>query len=237
MNLYNSISRRRSCRSYQEANLSNKELEAIKDALENFRLLYPDLPLKFRFASETKGMFNVKAPHYLVISGSGKAGEQVNAGFIGQQLVLWLDAHDYGAVWLGGSKDSTETFSKSDIIVMAFGWPAGPFRRSLEEFKRKPIENITNDPLNNCIQAVHLAPSGMNFQPWYLKKKDNKVLFYREILKPHLALAYKLTRIDMGIALCHYFLACEKEGRTFNFTLGGQAPRIRGYKYYGYVES
>ena len=187
--------------------MSEKELVTIREALENFQPLFPDLPLKYRFASETKGMFNVKAPHYLVISGSGKAGEQVNAGFIGQQLVLWLDAHDYGAVWLGGSKDSTETFSKSDIIVMAFGWPAGPFRRSLEEFKRKPIENITNDPLNNCIQAVHLAPSGMNFQPWHLKKKDNKVLFYREILKPHLALAYKLTRIDMGIALCHYFLA------------------------------
>ena len=236
MDLFDSISRRKACRHYVAEPLSDKELLEIETALKAFKPLYPDAPLDYRFASETKGIFHVKAPHYLIISGEGKKGEEENAGFIGQQLMLWLDSHELGGVWLGASKDATKGRSKFDIIVLAFGKPEGWPHRKISEFKRKAISDITNSPNDECIKAVHLAPSGMNIQPWYLEKTRDKVLLYRQLLKPPMSLVYKLTRIDMGIALCHYAVACGHFGKPFRFHPGGNAQAKKGYQYLGYVD-
>lgn len=236
MDLFDSIRRRKASRNYLADPLSEKQLEEIKTALNTFKPLYPDAPLNVRFAYETKGIFHVKAPHYLIISGQGKKGEEENAGFIGQQLMLWLDSHGLGGVWLGASRDATKERSHLDIIVLAFGKPQGSPHRTLSEFKRKPISAITNAPNDECIKAVHLAPSGLNLQPWYLEKTRDKLLFYRQLLKPPMSLAYKLTRVDMGIALCHYAVACGHFGKPFRFHAGGHAEAKRGYQYHGYVD-
>ena len=236
MDLYDSISRRKACRNYLAEPLSEKQLEEIKTALNTFRPLLPDTPLNYRLASETKGLFHVKAPHYLIISGQGIKGEEENAGFIGQQLMLWLDSHELGGVWLGGSRDATKDRSSSDIIVLAFGKTEGSPHRTISEFKRKHISDITNSPNDECIKAVHLAPSGMNIQPWYLEKIGGKLLIYRQLLKPPMSLVYKLTRVDMGIALCHYAVACEHFGKPFHFHPGGNTEAKKGYQYLGYVD-
>ncbi len=235
MDLYHSISRRKSCRKYRQEPLTTNQLDEIKKTLDLFEPLYPDAPIRYRFASKTKGIFHVKAPHYLLFSGRGKEGEQENAGFIGQKLMLWLNAHDLGGVWLGGSKDATKQRSGTDIIVLAFGKPEGSPHRKLSEFKRKPILEITNASEDECIKAVHLAPSGLNVQPWYLEKKEDTLNFYRQILKPPMSLAYKLTHVDMGIALCHYAVACDHFGRSFRFHAGGNAERKKGYEFFGEV--
>ncbi len=236
MDLFDSISQRKSCRKYIAKPLSKEQLEEIKTALNTFEPLYPDTPLNYRFTTETKGMFHVKAPHYLIISGQGKKGEQENAGFIGQQFMLWLNSHELGGVWLGASKDATKAHNSSDIIVIAFGKPDGSPHRTLSEFKRKRISDITNIPNNECIKAVHLAPSGMNIQPWYFEKTNGKLFIYRQLLKPPMSLAYKLMRVDMGIALCHYAVACKHFGKPFHFNAGGNAEAKKGYEFYGYAD-
>ncbi|NLA96571.1 MAG: hypothetical protein GX838_07010 [Clostridiaceae bacterium] len=68
MDLFDSISRRKACRKYITEALSEKQLAEIKTVLNAFKPLYQDAPLNYRFASETKGMFHVNAPHYLIIS-------------------------------------------------------------------------------------------------------------------------------------------------------------------------
>ncbi|MCC6103268.1 MAG: hypothetical protein LIV22_05500, partial [Olegusella sp.] len=101
------------------------------------------------------------------------------------------------------------------------------------EFKRKPIDEITNAPDDPCIQAVRLAPSGMNLQPWYLEKADNKTLLYEQVLKPPVSLAYRKTAVDMGIALCHYALACRRFGKPFSFERQSGLGDKRGYRLFG----
>lgn len=236
MNLYASISKRKSCRNYRQEQLDTNKLEEIKKALSSFDLLFPDAPIEYRFTDETKGLFNVKAPHYLVFSGQGKEGELENAGFIGQRLMLWLNAHDLGGVWLGGSKDAGKLRNRSDIIVLAFGIPEGSPHRDISEFKRKPIAEITNASYDEYIKAIHLAPSGMNIQPWYLEENGNKLVFYRQILKGPISLAYKLTGVDMGIALCHYAVACEYYGKPFHFSTSNNGQEKKGYEFFGEVE-
>ncbi len=235
MDLFNSISKRKACRNYISEPFSQLELEEVKEVIKSFEPLFPDVPLDYRFVTETKGMFHVKAPHYLVISGKGKEGEQENAGFIGQQLMLWLNARGLGGVWLGASRDASENRESSDIIVIAFGKVEGSPNRELSEFKRKDISEITNDPEDKGIKAIHLAPSGINIQPWYFEKRDGKLLVYRQILKPPMSLVYKLTKVDMGIALCHYAVASRHYGADFFFQVGKSTTEKKGYEFFGYA--
>lgn len=236
MNLYHSIPQRKSCRKYDMQPLGQDFFDEIEEAVQGFDRLYPDVPLKHRFTRKVRGQFKAEAPHYLIVSGQGKPGELENTGFLFQQLVLWFDTREIGSVWLGSSKDAEGTKTGQDIIVLAFGRPTEQLHRTKDQFKRDPIESITNAPEDLCIQAAHLAPSGMNTQPWYFQKQNEKVLVYEKKLKPPVSLVYKLSDIDMGIGLCHYALACKETGKTFRFSHQTALPKKPGYKPFGIIE-
>ena len=233
MDLFEAIARRKSCRSYTGQPFDSGQLDEIRKAIDGFEPLYPDVPLAYRFATETKGLFRIEAPHYLIVSGQGKDGESENAGFIYQQLVLWFDTRDIGSVWLGKTRDVEQNPNGKDIITIAFGQPKETAHRSESEFKRKPIGEITNAPEDPCIQAVHMAPSGMNLQPWYLEKADDKILLYEQVLRPPVSLAYKKTAVDMGIALCHYAIACKHFDKPFAFERQNSGKDKKGYRLFG----
>lgn len=233
MQLYTSIARRKSCRSYDMNPLPKEMLAQIEAVIKEFPALYPERKLSYRFASKTKGRFGVSAPHYLVISGEGKPRELENAGFLFEHLALWLDSVGLGCVWLGGSKDVDMPDAKNDIIIIGFGKTEGSPHRPASAFKRKDIEKITNAPDDFCMQAVHLAPSGINLQPWFFEKTADSVLVYRQIIKPPVSLLYKKTELDMGIALCHYALACKEIDQSFSFAPDTCLPKKSGYVPFG----
>lgn len=233
MNLYPSISTRKSCRSYDPSPLDPATLAQIDDAIKTFTPLIPDAPLSWRIVNQVKGFYHVRAPHYLIISGKGQTDEKVNAGFLFQQLVLWFDAMNLGCVWLGESKDAGAARAKTDIITIAFGRPIEPAHRTAQEFKRKEIAAITNAPNHPCIQAAHLAPSGMNLQPWFFDLQQEKVFLYQQRLKPPFSLVYKHTEVDMGIVLCHYYLACTEYNRPFSFSRADTLPEKAGFIPFG----
>ncbi|MDL2253465.1 hypothetical protein LJC49_05245 [Ruminococcaceae bacterium OttesenSCG-928-I18] len=235
MNLYHSITRRKSCRSYQMQPLEAEWIDKMQDAVKDFEPLYPGLPLTHRLTKKVTGRFQVQAPHYLIISGQGAPGEMEQLGFLYEQLVLWFDAMEIGCVWLGASKDAEASARSGDIIVIGFGRTAEPVHRTRDQFNRKPIEDITNAPDDVCIQAAHLAPSGMNTQPWYFEKAEAEVLVYKQKLKPPVSLLYKHSDIDMGIGLCHYALACKETGRPFRFTRENTLPGKAGYLPFGRI--
>lgn len=236
MDLFNYIFKRKSCRKYILEPLSSNQLNNIKKKLDSFELLFKDAPISYRFVSETKGMFHVLAPHYLVFSGVGKDGEQENVGFIGQQLMLWLNSQNIGGIWLGATRDVRPDRSNSDIVVIAFGRSATPIFRELSEFKRKDLATISNIPENKFIKAAHLAPSGLNLQPWYFEKVTGKLLLYRQILNPITALAYKLTKVDIGIVLSHFYISFKHFNKDFKFYKTDLNQPKKGYKYFGYLD-
>ena len=233
MDLFEAINRRKSCRSYAGQPFDGERLDEIRRAIDGFEPLYPDVPLQYRFSTDTKGLFRVEAPHYLIVSGQGKDGEPESAGFLYQQLILWFDLHEIGSVWLGKTRDVDQSANGKDIITIAFGQPRETVHRSESEFKRKPIGEITNAPEDPCIRAVRLAPSGMNLQPWYLEKTGDRILLYEQILKPPVSLAYKKTAVDMGIALCHYALARKHFGKPFAFERQNGGGDRKGYRLFG----
>lgn len=236
MDLFDYIYKRKSCRKYILEHLSSDVLKEIESKLENFELLFKDVPISYRFVSETKGMFHVLAPHYLVFSGVGKDGEQENVGFIGQQLMLWLNSQNIGGVWLGASRDISSDHSSSDIVIIAFGRSDESIFRDTSEFRRKDIAEISNIADNAFIQAAHLAPSGLNLQPWYFNKVDDKLLIYQEIIKPPKSLLYKLTKVDIGIVLAHLYITSKHLKKDFKFYTTDLNKDMKGYKYFGYID-
>ena len=120
MDLYASIFKRKACRDFTQEPLPEQIFEKISQAIEGFQPLYPDEPLRYRFVTQTKGLFGVRAPHYLIVSGEGRDGEKESCGFIFQQLTLWFNAHGIGSVWLGVAKEKKHGRNQRDLMTLAF---------------------------------------------------------------------------------------------------------------------
>jgi len=198
------IRKRKSVRKYDLTPLDAATLEKVRVQIENLTPLYPDIRYSIELTNKTKGMFNVKAPHYLIFGSEEKEGAYENIGFIGQQLDLFFSELGLGACWLGAAKpEEKEASTLPYVICMSFGNPAEHVHRELSEFKRKPLSSIS-EGIDDRLEAARLAPSGMNAQNWYFIAEDDKIYCYRK--KPNPLLGFMLNKlgcIDMGIALCH----------------------------------
>jgi nitroreductase len=204
-------------------------LAKARDKLKALVPLFPEIKYSVTIADRTKGLLaqGSGASSFLVFRSEAKEGAYENIGFIGQQMDLWFSENGLGSCWLGMAKPN-EDGDLSYVISMAFGKPAGSAHRSLADFNRKPLSEIS-DGSDPRLEAARLAPSGMNAQGWYFSASGGKIRCYRK--KPGIIAPEKLGRIDMGIALWH--IASETE--SFRFAKEPNVPERKGYIYSGTV--
>ena len=228
------IRKRKSIRKYDLAPLDADALELVRAQMQNVKPLYPDIRYSVEIVSKTKGMFNVKAPHYLIFASEEKDGANENIGFIGQQLDLYFSGSGLGSCWLGAAKpEEKEETALPFMICMAFGRPIEPLHRELSGFKRKPLSEIS-EGADERLEAARLAPSAMNAQNWYFSASSGKIHCYRKKSNPLVGFIYnKMHCIDMGIALCHI----AQESEDFKFSRETGVPERKGYVYTGTVSS
>ncbi|MDD5065707.1 MAG: nitroreductase family protein [bacterium] len=60
------------------------------------------------------------------------------------------------------------------------------------------------------LECVRLAPSGINIQPWRVIKEVNKPVFHFFARDNAVFLGIKPHSMELGIAMCHFELACEE---------------------------
>jgi nitroreductase len=228
------IRKRKSIRKYSTEPFNTAKLEWVQEQIAAVKPLYPNIRYKVEIVSKTKGLFNVKAPHYLIFSSEEIDGYHENIGFIGQQLDLALSANGIGTCWLGASKPiENEKSALSYVIAISFGTPNEPLHRSLSEFKRKPLSAISEgeDPR---LEAARLAPSAVNSQNWFFATDGGKIHCYRKRINPIAGLIYnRMNQIDMGIAIYH--IAAESD--SFKFSKSKIVPERKGYAYVGTVQA
>ena len=226
------IRKRKSIRKYDLTPLDPAILKEVRAQIEQLTPLFPDIQYIITIADRTKGMLNVKAPHYLLFSSEDKDGAYENIGFIGQQMDLYFSGAGLGSCWLGMAKpEEKEASDLQHVICMSFGKPAEPLHRGLAEFKRKPVAAIS-EGTDERLEAARLAPSGVNFQNWFFIAMDGKIHCYRKKPTPLIGSAFgKLGCIDLGIAICH--IAEESEG--FSYKKETDTPFKKGYVYMGTV--
>ena len=237
MTLFDAISCRKSVRKYDPAPLDAQTLAGIANFANKATPLIPGIRTECAVAGGvSKGLSPSKATHYMAVYSEDKPNYLTNAGFVLQQTDLYFSSLGLGACWLGMAKP-TETVRDGlgFVITLAFGRPAEPPHRALADFKRKSLADIADGGDPRLVYA-RLAPSAVNSQPWFFKCQDGGVHVYRQTLGFLKGKIYnKMNQIDIGIALCHMWLASEQLGHGFSFAVESGAPGVAGYQYVGTI--
>jgi hypothetical protein len=238
INFFDTIYKRKSIRKYDLTPLGDNSLSVISKQIENLIPLYPDIETEINIVSpaDVNGLIQVKAPHYIIAFSEVKEGYLTNTGFLLQQLDLFFSTNEVGCCWQGWPKPSKELRNNQNlefVIVLAFGLPKEKIHRaSIQEFKRKPLDKIRNvQGLDDILEPARLAPSPS--QPWFFTGDDQYIHVCCSKTSGIKAMLFdRLNRIEIGIALCHIWIAAQHFNKNIEF-LGfkGNINVPKGYFY------
>lgn len=220
-----------------------EELAAVEAAYAGFDRLYPDIRTAIRVISSEKVNLKRDAEYCILIYSEKKENYLMNAGYIGEQLDLWLVKHNIGSLWYGLGKPDEPTYNGLDFVIMFAVRKVNDdakFRTDMFKAKRKPLGEIWSGDGLGAAEIARFAPSACNSQPWYVESEPGRLTVYRfrksgriGIMPP--AAASYFNRIDVGIFLCFLELCLQKNGVGYERTLfpdgGGEAPLTKSAIY------
>ena len=227
--LYPHIFKRKSIRKYSDTPMLAEEINTVQGAIYSLTPLFPKEKYTLEFNPDKQRVYA-----YCENTITGNA----NVGFLLQQLDLALFSASLGRLWFGMGrepKDLKTMPTLSYAICLKIGVATEPIaRQSTNEFDRKPInEVIDNIDLQPAFEAVRLAPSARNSQPWRFIREGDAIHAFRK--RPGFiaaALLGRMNQCDMGIALCHAILALEHDGHTIKEISSGTPISVPdGYEY------
>lgn len=222
--LYEAIFRRKSIRKYDMTPLPVHIISALQDFTKTAKALDGSIKIDFSYlgTDDVKNLLPIKAPHYICLYSEKKENYLMNAGFVLQQIDLYLSANDLGSCWLGMAKPSKQVPELKNglefVIMIAFGKAIDMVHRtSITEFNRKDMTLISSiTDARDLLEPARLAPSASNTQSWFFSGSADNITVSREKLNLIKAPIYgKMNQIDIGIALAHIWLTCEHLGKTF----------------------
>jgi nitroreductase len=224
MNTLDAIFTGRSVRHYLQEKLDWEEIADILDYANDLPKLTDSISVEFKLVSniETKqgfrGPFSIKAPYYLCISSEEKEDYLLNAGYLMQQLNLYLISRGLGTCYMGASPGMglKGTMKYSYVVALAFGKPAAPLPREKSEAKRLPEKDLVvykeqvSSDIRQLLTAARTAPSSYNSQPWRFVVYKNRIhIFTRKTLLLTKVFDH-MKMVDMGIMLANLMMAAEE---------------------------
>ena len=237
MTLSDMIPHRRSVRAYKAEAIAPAVLDELQAYMANLVPLIPGAKVEGRIIPTGHGNFlqKWKTPHFVAIFTDGSDDGLMNAGFMYQQLDLYAQSKGLGTCWVGlGSLTEEESAPEGMklAVMMAVGVPEGVPERTPADFRRKPMAEISDRP-DDRLEALRLAPSATNSQPWYVAHEGDVLHVYREELGRIKQRTHgRMNKIDMGIGLCHLYVT---NPDTFRFRRDPNPPRRDGLIYVGSV--
>ena len=232
MTLYETIFRRKSCRSFTGVPVDDATIAEIK-AFE-MTPLFPEIKVHWDIVprNQVKCICPWTTPQVITIYSAEADGWLENVGFLFQQMDLHLQSRGLGVCWLGMGKLNRKTAPTVPgmrfVIMLAFGHPKGDaLRHSAADFRRKSLAQIADFP-DPKLEPARLAPSSVNSQPWYFTHEGDTI----HVHCTKKGVVPDMNRIDMGIALAHLYVA---NPETFRFFRAEQPPQKSGYTYIGSI--
>ena len=225
-NLYKDIFKRKSFHLFRNVGtdiIEPNELDNIQEAFETFDRLYPDIKTAIRILPAAKVNFKRDAEYCILIYSERKDNYLMNAGYIGEQLDLYLVHHNIGSLWFGIGKPDIDSYEGLDYVIMIAIHKINDlslYRKDMFKAKRKPLEKIWAGDTLGIGEIARFSPSACNSQPWYVTNENGtiKVSRYKEPGKrgimPAKAASY-YNRIDLGIFLCILELCMAHDGIIF----------------------
>ena len=220
---YQSIFKRKSFHLFRDTKkLSEEDLNDLSKFLETVVPLHPEIRTKMKIVKESETTCKRGAEYCILFYSENKEGYLNNIGYIGEQVDLYLAAHDIGALWFGiGKTDARQDEGLDYVIMIAISkMDRGKFRKDMFKAKRKTLDEIWTGDDMNIADIVRFSPSACNTQPWIAENDDHtlKVFRYRKPGKRGIMPAVLVTfynRIDMGIFLFLLEVCLKNEGYVF----------------------
>lgn len=183
----------------------------------------------------------IKGAKDYLVSAMFQGPESLEAlGFDMEYAVLEAESLGLGTCWLGGTFNKGQFAQAIQLkseeilpIVIPVGKPApkdgllGRFIRNVagsndrkafdqifyEEDFAKGLSIERSEDAYDALEAVRLAPSASNKQPWRVVKRGNRFDFYLAHTKGYAEkLSYDIQRVDLGIAVCHFDVVMLSKG-------------------------
>ena len=226
MTLLEAIQSRHSVRKYIdkpiEENLVRILQEKVNEVNEKGNLhiqLVTNEPKAFK-GKMAYGTFSGVSNYFAMV---GKKAEDLSEriGYYGEQLVLLAQTLGLNTCWVGLTYNKVkEAYSVGEgeklCCMIALGYGDDPGRN----LKRKTVEQVSNASditpawFKKGVEAALLAPTAVNQQKFsfeYVGMKNN-----RHIVKANKGFSLiGYTRMDLGIAKCHFEIAVDKENFDF----------------------
>lgn len=190
--------------------ITPEELKGIEEAFASFERLYPDIKMAIRILSSEEVNVKRDSEYCILIYSENKPNYLMNAGYVGQQLDLYLAKNNIGSLWYGLGKPDQASYEGLDYVIMFAIHKVSDesmFRKDMYSAKRKALDEIWTGDTLDIANIVRFTPSACNSQPWVVENKDGvlTVKRYRKKLKIGLLTpkaAFYYNRIDIGIFLC-----------------------------------
>lgn len=210
MKIFDVIKSRHSVRTFTSETTSSVFLAELCAPYTHLRPLAPEALKGEKVASYgvIKG-----APAYVAVV----AGDEFKAGMEGERLVLDLTARGYATCWLGGTfnrsraQAATELAPDEKIVAVIAVGHAANRRSMLERVMRTAVRATSRKPVNeffiagspasylyDALEALALAPSACNRQPWRLAfNPSGSIDVYGDP-------SDSFVKVDVGIAVAHF---------------------------------
>lgn len=214
---------RRAVRTYTAEQLKDKQLGDLRQFIGTVKPLHSSIKISLNilsredFCRKYYSVFAPNAPHYIVIRSVEKEGYLENAGFIGEQIVLYLTEQGIGTCWLGmvRPKDDEQGGQLPYVVTICFGRADNaPMRRSPDEAKRKLLHEIVMGKISHpsllpLLDSGRLAPSSRNSQPVRYITENKRIYVYRKQPLFKLEMLENINMVDIGIALANIYIASD----------------------------
>ena len=225
---YPAIFKRKSFHLFRNAGTGTirpEELGEIEAAFEGFERLYPEIRTAIRIVPARQVNFKHDAEYCILLYSEKKENWLMNAGYLGEQLDLWLVSRSIGTLWFGIGKPDEPRFDGLDYVIMIAARKISDesqFRKDMFKAKRKPLDEIWSGDTLGLAEIARYAPSAVNSQPWFVQNDGRTLTVSRKSgrhgIMPEATAAY-FNRIDVGIFLCALEICMAEKGIAFTRAL------------------
>ncbi len=205
MRLIDAIYRRKSVRRYLDSEIEEDIMDRIREKINEIVPIYPETEVCIAmtdFCRKTRF-----SPYYVgIYTDKSKEGE-INAGYILQQLSIYLTAIGVASCY----QSKTGVFRRTNsrglhfTIALGFGYTdIKPYRNKSEIIRLKEkevccIKEKPNKDIEKLLEIARISPSSYNMQPWRFVVYNNRMHIFAK--KRLIRKLQEYTYTNMGVML------------------------------------
>lgn len=239
MDIMKIIKARRSVRTFDGREISQQDKDKLCDYIKTIRNPF-DIPVEFILLdAKEHGLSSpvIEGEHLYVTAKVPKVPHSEEAfGYSFEKMVLCAWSLGIGTTWIAATfkrppfeKAVNLQDGEKMYCISPLGYPSEKMsdkeikmRKSINADNRQPATELffdgdfntplteTDEKIQAALEAVRIAPSATNKQPWRIVKVGNNFNFYVEHTKGYVnEKTGDVQKIDLGIALCHFMSVIE----------------------------